>query len=225
MRLAFLAALALAALAAGLASTSSFAAQWSNYHWPSYHTDLGITNSASSEYDVASAVSSWNTAADGTALNLTVNGGADVEIRSRNANAFYLGIAEVLVDTSTGHILRGRVTLNHRYLKDGNLYGYDADDRMHVLCQEFGHVLGLDHQAGASCMNDDNSTLGDYTVPNSDDIITLNALYGGGQHADVEPPPASGGGGPPCSKNPSHPNCIPQGAVWITVHVTPAPRH
>jgi predicted Zn-dependent protease len=212
-----------AAVSMVLASTSVFGAQWEDYHWPSYNTNLGITNTASGEYNVAAAVSDWNQAASGTELSLAVNGGSDIEIRSKNMSAWYLGTAEILVDTSTDHILSGRVTLNHRYLREGNLYGFDASVRQHVLCQELGHVLGLDHQHGDSCMNDDNATLGEYTEPNQEDEDTLEDMYGNGQHTDTEPTTDNTRGGPPCSKNPSHPNCIPQGAVWITVHVIPSP--
>ncbi len=66
-------------------------------------------------------------------------------------------------------------------------------------------------------MNADNSTLGDYTEPDGEDFLTLVAMYV--EHADDEvtppPPPDEEGdkGGPPCSKNPNHPNCVPQNAV------------
>ncbi len=49
---------------------------------------------------------------------------------------------------------------------------------MHAIaCQEIGHcILGLDHHNGASCMNADNSTLGDYTEPDGEDFLTLDWL-------------------------------------------------
>lgn len=211
------------------AATPLFAAQWSNYHWPSSNFDLDVTDNAGSEYNIGDVLSDWNVALPSGGPQMTINGGADVEIRSKNINANYLGVAEILVDTTTGHILEGRVTLNHRYLKDGNLYGFDADVRTHVACQEVGHILGLDHQHGNSCMNDEFSTLGAYTTYNSEDAATLNDMYGSGGHDDEgsgTPPPDDGGGngGPPCSKNPNHPNCVPQGAVWITVHKIPVPQ-
>ena len=219
-------AITFATLAAG-ASTPLFAAQWSNYHWPSSNFQLDVANKASGEYDVSGVVSRWNAALPAGGPQMTINGGVDIEIRSKNFNANYLGVAEILVDTTTGHILEGRVTLNHRYLKDGNLYGFDDNVRTHVACQEVGHILGLDHQSGNSCMNDEFSTLGDYTTHNSEDTTTLNDMYGS-SHVDEDsgtPPPDDGGsGGPPCSKNPNHANCRPQGAVWITVHKIPVPQ-
>lgn len=222
----------LLAITSGLmVSTLAFAGQWNNYHWPSSNFDLDVKDRTSSEYEIngpLGVVADWNGALPGGGPQMTINGGADIEIRSKNGNAFYLGIAEILVNTSTGHILEGRVTLNHRYLKENNLYGYTADDRKHVACQEIGHVLGLDHQLGQSCMNDDLGKLGNYTTWDQEDKNTLNDMYA--PHDDgvpAPPPPDDGGGdngGPPCSKNPNHPNCVPQGAVWITVHVIPAPQ-
>ncbi len=133
-------------------STSVFAVQWSTYHWPSDVNQLDVDDNTNSDFtaDVATAVSQWNDVMPGAGPQMNINGGADIEIRSKNMSAFYLGVAEILVEVDTGHILEGRVTLNLRYLKDGNLYGYTPADRLHVACQEIGHILGLDHHNGAS---------------------------------------------------------------------------
>lgn len=205
-----------------LVSSAVFAGHtWNGYHWPSYNLNPGVVDNTAYGSEVGDAVEAWNNLGSDLQLN---GGGSDIEVRAKNASALYLGVAEIQVDAD-GHILSGRVTINHRYLKDGNLYGYDAGDRIHVICQEVGHILGLDHQDGESCMNDDNATLGNYTAPNSHDGETLEEIYDG--HVDEEPAdPPSGNdkGGPPCSKNPSHPNCVGQGAVWITIDVIPAPQ-
>ncbi len=52
----------------------------------------------------------------------------------------WLGVASVW--TSGGHIVQGTVKVNDSYL-DGS--SYSTADKQHVLCQEVGHTVGLDH--------------------------------------------------------------------------------
>ena len=110
------------------------------------------------------------------------------------------------------------------------LNGYGAAAADHVLCQEVGHIEGLDHnrdgKRGGSpddtCMNDGNH-LGEYTTPNSHDTAQLASIY---KHDDNAGKGGNGGkgggGGPNCEKNPSHPKCQNQ-VKRVTVHVFPVP--
>lgn len=226
IRRAFILALVVAALpAVALASN-----QWSNFHWPSFNHAPGLVNKTDPEYPVAQVLADW--AEVNGLVTPDLGGGDDIEVRSKNINALYLGIAEILVEVDTGHILSGRATVNDRYLKEGNKYGFDEADRKYVLCQEMLHVIGaLDHQDDPkSCMNaalvlrgDDQQvspTKLDATTPiqHDGDRGVLNHT----DHLDdppAEPPPDDGnGGGGKCPPgNPDHKNCT--GVRWVVVHI------
>ena len=69
---------------------------------------------------------------------------------ARYGNTGWLGIASVYVDGK--HIRRASVLMNDTYFDSRD---YDSNvARRHVLCQEIGHTLGLDHYRGQSCMDD-----------------------------------------------------------------------
>jgi hypothetical protein len=77
------------------------------------------------------------------------------------------GFAELRWDGSA-HFTYAAVYLNDRYRPGA------ADDRQ-TVCQETGHVLGLDHQhSSTSCMND---TTHNVQYPNSHDYGQLAAVY------------------------------------------------
>ena len=130
------------------------------------------------------------------------------------SNIFWLGPAKIFIDENN-HITKGVVQLNTRLLA---VYGPAAAD--HVLRQELGHVLGLDHQRDAldSCMNDQ-AVLGSAGGPNAHDAEQLGPIYA---HTDsVED---DDGGGPPCDRKPDHLKCqAPQGR-WLTVDIFPIPE-
>ena len=118
----------------------------------------------------------------------------------------WLGLAQVDID-GAGHILWGRAKVNDSYFDTAT---YDNDNaKRHVLCQEIGHTLGLDHQKkrqARSCMND-NFGLFDarFDGPNGHDYSTLDDMYA---HLDgVAPPPPSDDGGDFCDRKPNHRRC------------------
>ena len=176
-------------------------------------------------YDVPAGVLEW---ADlGTPIQpqmATANKKGDIKINeSVIRSTSYLGLAGVYLD-GDGHITRAEVVLNTRLLVE--LYDLDAREAIadHVLCQEIGHILGLDHNRDGddtggwpdnTCMNDQGH-LGEYTSPNSHDTEQFEAIYG---HTDA----ISDGdeGGPDCSKNSNAKKC--RNGQWITVHVFWAP--
>lgn len=201
-------ALALLAVPMGTALASH---AWATYHWRSDKLSPAVKDrTKSSLYDVSAGVTEWSGL--GTPIQpFTANKG---EITVKEAsNIFWLGLARIFIDED-GHITKGEVQLNTRLLA-----GYGADAADHVLCQELGHVLGLDHQRVAlnSCMNDQ-AELGSATSPNTHDAEQLVLIY---SHSDSFEDD-NGGGGPPCSKNPDHPNCQPAGR-WVTVDIFPVP--
>jgi hypothetical protein len=160
---------------------------WNGYHWAagSYPINLRPVNSFSDGFrdqDVARAVNvDWNRSGK---FENSQRGGANgrdtrrtcpyVAGSVRMCNFDYgatgwAGVAQIVV--SGRHILRGRVKINDHY-------GTSTSYRRHVHCQEFGHILGLDHQADGnhSCMDD--SSLGwDELRPNEHDYRMLARIY------------------------------------------------
>ncbi len=197
---------------------------WNDYHWGGDGATVSPTvvdNTDSDLYKVTDGVVEWASLDTRIQPTMTESKG---NITVKEAfSPFWLGLARIFVED--GHITKAEVKLNTRLLQN---YGADAAD--HVLCQELGHVLGLDHNRdGASggspddsCMNDQ-ATLGAFPAPNGHDTDQLAAIYGHTDIIDGGSDDDGGGGGPPCSKNPNHPNCVPQNGVWITVHVFPVP--
>ena len=208
----------IAAVAVGVLfvlSTTAFASHpWNGYHWAGDGTTVSPTvvdKTDSSLYKVTDGVAEW--AGLGTRIQPTMSSGNKGDITVTEAfSPFWYGLARIFIED--GHITKGEVKLNTRLLLSK---GEDAAD--HVLCQEIGHVLGLDHNRDSltTCMNDW-AVLGSATSPNTHDTQQLTASYG---HLDAAAPTTDdggGGGGPPCSKKPDHPNCQPSNGFWITVH-------
>ena len=220
-------ALAVIALAIG-ATIASADHAWNNYHFPSYNLSPAVVdNTSSSLYDVTAGVAEWSALGTGIQPVMTNANKGDITV-TEGFSPFWLGRARIFIDGD--HITKGEVKLNTRLLQS---YGLAAAD--HVLCQEIGHVLGLDHnrdgtEGGSpdnSCMNDQ-TTLGAFPAPNSHDIEQLNIIYDG--HVDANPDDSTdsdgggGGGGGGCPPgNPNHKNCQNSTGYWVTVHVFPIP--
>jgi hypothetical protein len=97
---------------------------------------------------------------------------------ARYGNTGWLGIASVYVKDK--HIRRAAVLMNDTYFDSRD---YDSNvARRHVLCQEIGHTLGLDHYRGQSCM-DDRRGLFDpaFMRPSGHDYDQLKRIY---RHSD-----------------------------------------
>jgi len=122
-----------------MAPTAHACNSWNGYHWASDKLQPTVKDSTSSPlYDVPAGVAEW---ADlGTLIQPQMSNAKKANIKvSEGYSVFWLGIATITIDG--GHITKGDVKLNTKLLEG---YGSAAAD--HVLCQEVGHVLGLDHQ-------------------------------------------------------------------------------
>ena len=153
---------------------------WNGYHWKSSNLAPTVADkTTASIYEVGLGVAEW--AALGTPIQPTLSATNKGKVTvSEGFSPFWLGQARIFIDDS-GHITKGEVKLNTILLEP---LGPAAAD--HVLCQELGHILGLDHQRTAidSCMNDI-AVLGSVTTPNIHDAEQLGFIY---SHMD------SGGG-------------------------------
>lgn len=155
-------------------------------------------------------------------------GSGDIKVVAKRGNPNWIGLAQIKID-SDGHIVEGKITLNSAYANYDNDNGTDNIWK-HVLCQEVGHILGLQHSGEATCMNDAFETLGlvdddvDYTTPGGHDDVQLNIIYD--DHVDVvggTGEPDDGAGGPDCSKNTNAKKCRTGAGQWITLHVFSMP--
>ena len=99
-------------------------------------------------------------------------------------NTGWLGVAQIWL-TGSVHIVQGTVK-NNDYYFGSSTYAYNNTAEMqHVICQEIGHTLGLDHQStdGSSlntCMDYYHNTSASDTKsthPNQHDYDELATIY------------------------------------------------
>lgn len=178
------------------ASSPSASHSWNGYHWARSSNPVTLTlgDNVSPAWDgnLAMAASDWN---QSSVLNVSVGAGRASKKNCRPAegaievcNGAYgyngwLGVAQIWV--SGKHITAGSARMNDSYFR---LAAYsDPAWKQLVVCQEVGHIFGLDHQDE----NFDNPSLGtcmDYSndpVPNqhpdNHDYAELASIY---QHLD-----------------------------------------
>lgn len=164
---------------------------WEGYHWgrTANPFTLRLVDSVTGSWDalLPTVATDWSRS---NVLDLSTEPGADdlitrllcqpvrgkVRVCSANYGPnFWFGLATVWI--SNGHISQATTQVNDFYFTGS--YANDVA-RRHVLCQEVGHDLGLDHHRQASCMDDTNTTLNltTHQSPNAHDLDQLAATYG-----------------------------------------------
>lgn len=164
---------------------------WGPYHWarttPSFTLQLGDNVTSTWDSYLRAASTDWSTS---NVLDTTVvagKGGTSCKAQTGRAeicnkkygNNGWLGLAQIWI--SGEHITKGIVKMNDTYFSKT---AYNKPSwRALVLCQEIGHIFGLDHQDESF----DNANLGscmDYTSdpnpnqhPNAHDYEMLEAIY------------------------------------------------
>ena len=164
---------------------------WNNYHWARTANPFtlrvidSVTAFWQSEYNAA--LSEWGAS---SVLNLTTASADETSNTRRRCraqagqirvcNAAYgqngwLGLATIGLDAQ-GHIDRGTAKVNDSYSSSWT----SADRKRHVMCQEVGHVFGLNHTSedGSSqntCMDYSNSPTS--ISPNAHDYAQLETIY------------------------------------------------
>ena len=169
---------------------------WGNYHWARtsnpFTLKLGNNTSGTWTGHLATVSSDWSQSA---VLDTTVVAGGTrakncrptsgrVEVCNASyGNNGWLGVAQIWV--SGGHITQGAVK-NNDYYFGNSAYRYNNEaEKLHVICQEVGHTLGLDHQSedGSSlntCMDYYHNTSANDTLsthPNQHDYDQLATIY------------------------------------------------
>lgn len=186
-----------------VSATSVFANHsWSKYHWEIAEAPLSLDigdNLADGPWNgfLDTANANWNDLTP--VLNNSVVQGAAASVEcvaatgavevcaSDYGNTGWLGIAGISIKRGKdGHITRGYVKLNDFYY-DATApgTGYNtADHRLFVVCQEIGHVFGLDHQDEDfnnanldTCMDYTGTMTTAQTTPNAHDAEQLEAIY------------------------------------------------
>jgi hypothetical protein len=192
--------LALAAMAGVVAAATASAAlanhSWGGYHWARTSNPFTLKlgdNLTTTDWKsrLGQTSSDWSKS---TVLDTTIVVGQSNNKRCRATagrdeicNGSYgrngwLGVATIWL-TSGSHITQGTVKVNDTYF---SLAPYNnTAEKEHVMCQEAGHTLGLDHQdeSGASlntCMDyyqNTSSTDTKSTTPNQHDYDELATIY------------------------------------------------
>lgn len=179
-------------LVVGFASNALASHTWGGYHWARtsnpFTVKLGNNLSGSWTSFLTSTTNDWS--ASSVLDTVIVKGSTTsrtckptlgrVEVcNSKYGNNGWLGIAQIW--TSYEHIVQATTKLNDTYFSKPQ-YNTTAWKNL-VMCQEVGHVFGLDHQDEIF----DNANLGtcmDYTNnpltnqhPNAHDYEELEAIY------------------------------------------------
>ena len=189
-------ALVAAFAAAGVAQANH---AWGNYHWARMANPFTLTlgDNLTTNWDsyLQTTSADWNVS---SVLDTTIVAGLTNNIKGKNTpknctpssgraevcNAKYglngwLGIATIWA--SGDHITAGTVKLNDSYF---NLSSYNTPAwKNFVMCQEVGHIFGLDHQ-DEGFSNANLGTCMDYTNfpesnqhPNAHDYEMLETMY------------------------------------------------
>jgi len=170
---------------------------WGGYHWARtsnpFTLNLGNNTSGTWTGHLATASSDWS---QSSVLDTSIVAGRTkpkacrpttgrVEVCNANyGNTGWLGVAQIWISNGV-HITQGLVK-NNDYYFGSSTYAYNNEaEKLHVMCQELGHTLGLDHQSedGSSqnsCMDYYHNTSNADTLsthPNQHDYEQLASIY------------------------------------------------
>ncbi len=180
-------------IGASAVSTNAYADNSTGYHWARttnpFTLELGNNLTGNWSSYLALTAKEWSRS---TVLDTIVVGGRTtvkncdpilgrVEVcNNKYGLNGWVGLATIHVEGE--HVTQATIKLNETYFKTGK-YNTPEWKRL-VLCQEIGHVLGLDHQ-DESFSNENLGTCMDYTdlpatnmSPNAHDYATLEGIYG-----------------------------------------------
>lgn len=170
---------------------------WGGYHWARTTNPftLKLGNDTSSPWTNMLGIASGNWS-QATVLDTSIVPGAtkprncrptsgqDEVCNANYGNTGWLGVAQIWITGGT-HIYQGTVKNNDYYFGSSTYQYNNTAEMQHVICQEIGHTLGLDHQStdGTSlntCMDYYHNTSASDTAsthPNAGDYDELQCIY------------------------------------------------
>lgn len=184
--------------------TASANHSWGKYHWSAdaiQNLGLGdnvdgawdsLLSEASADWSASEFVSTSVVAGSNPGTDCTPDTGKVEVCAADYGDNGWLGIAEIWASRRSGIISKGDVRLNNYYYSPSYADGFydNAAWRDSVMCQEVGHIFGLDHQ-DENFYNANLGTCMDYTndparddgagtnlAPNAHDYEQLAVIYG-----------------------------------------------
>lgn len=223
-----------------LAAPAQAEHSWSIYHWArtSNPMPLEVVDSVTADWqgEFVDSMDDWN---ESSVLDMPISQGdgsrkarkrcTTISGKMRVCNASYgrngwLGLASINLDGER-HITKGVAKLNDSYSSYWAAY---PTEKYSVMCQEIGHVFGLDH---TSTDGTDDNTCMDYSddvtadKPNDHDYAQLASIYGHEDSYNSYDDGGSTGGdtcnAPPgkgCNKNRGHESAgeVPPMGIRVT---------
>ncbi|MFT4040532.1 MAG: hypothetical protein QM692_20295 [Thermomicrobiales bacterium] len=169
----------------------SFASETAGYHWARKVTPFTVMAGANLTGDwpsfMKTAVTNWDK--NDTVKIKQVSGGTSaqscnpttgrIEICNWNygTQEGWLGLTRLYFDDSGDHIESATLQLNDSFFNQKNGQYNDYNARLHTMCHEMGHTIGLDHVDTTSCMNDSQYAVFHYITPIKKDFKQLANLY------------------------------------------------
>ncbi len=171
---------------------------WGGYHWArtsnpftlklgnnTSGTWTGLLATASSDWSQSNVLDTVVVAGSTRPKTCRPTAGRDEICNANYGNTGWLGVAQIWIN-SQNHITQGTVKNNDYYFGSSSYTYNNESEKLHVICQEMGHTLGLDHQStdGTSlntCMDYYNNTSNADTLsthPNQHDYDELAIIYG-----------------------------------------------
>lgn len=170
---------------------------WGGYHWARtanpFAVSLGnntsgawtsLLNIASSDWTQSTVLDTPIVPGGARPRTCRPTSGRDEVCNANYGGTGWLGLAQIWITGGT-HIYQGVVKNNDYYFGSSSYRYNNSAEMQHVICQEIGHTLGLDHQStdGSSlntCMDyyhNTNASDTQSTHPNAGDLDQLLCIY------------------------------------------------
>jgi hypothetical protein len=169
----------------------SLASESSTYRWAVKQTPFTVMAGDNLTGDwsgiMQTAVNEWNKNDTVTIKKVSGSTGAQscspttgrIEICNWNygTQEGWLGLTRLYFDDRGNRIEAATLQLNDSFFNQKNGQYNDYDARLHTMCHEMGHTVGLDHVDTTSCMNDSQYAVFHYVEPINKDFKDLARIY------------------------------------------------
>jgi predicted Zn-dependent protease len=176
-------ALVLVAVSLGSWARAEAGVSWNGYHWATTGQAVTVLSDLGPRWTrtVSRATDNWSSASAVTLQPQAFSGACEFQpgaIRvcgTRYGQNAWLAQTDLWV-SNDGVIKAALVRVNLSYFRAKR---YDnVNTKLHTLCHELGHAVGLDHEDTVSCMNPSAPLRkAAYAIPSADDLATLVAVY------------------------------------------------